>query len=392
MLTSFEKGIIALVKSGLTNEQAALPQDFDIECIYPVAAMHQVRALMFCGAVASGIDSGCPVMKRLFDGLYSELLSSERQREQYTKLTALFEENAIDYMPLKGVLLKELYPQPEMRCMGDIDILVKPSQYEKIEKILIDLGCEHRVDSDHEYIWRTQDGVSLELHKRLIPSYNKDYYAYFGDGWEIAKKADENGFLYKMTPEDEFVYLFTHFSKHYRDGGIGIKHLTDLKVYVDKVNPDIEQIAEEMKKLGLYEFFQNVLRTIAVWFDGAEGDAKTDLVTKTVIESGVYGLSRNKAASSVLREAANGVQDRSAARLFRMLFLPYKAMCEKYPYLKKYPVLLPIAYVVRIADAVFNKPKRVSANIKYIKATTSQRVDEYERSLKEVGLEYNFKE
>ena len=392
MLTSFEKGIIALVKSGLTSEQAALPQDFDIECIYPVAAMHQVRALMFSGAVASGIDSGSPVMKRLFDGLYSELLSSERQREQYTKLTALFEENAIDYMPLKGIILKELYPQPEMRCMGDIDILIKPSQYEKIENILIDLGCEHRVDSDHEYIWRTKNGVTFELHKRLIPSYNRDYYAYFGDGWERAIKTEENGFSHRLSPEDEFIYLFVHFAKHYRDGGIGIKHFTDLRVYLDKVDPDRELIAEELKKLGLYEFFQNVLRTIAVWFDGAEGDAKTDLVTKTIIESGAYGLSRNKAASSVLREAANGVRDKSTARVFKMLFLPYKAMCEKYPYLKKYPVFLPIAYAVRIVDVVFNKPEKISANIKYIKATTPQRVDEYERSLKEVGLEYNFKE
>lgn len=392
MLTSFEKGIMSLVKSGLTNEKAVLPQDFDIECIYPVAKMHQVRTLMFCGAVASGIEQGHPVMKKLFEGLYSELLSNERQIEKYSKLTALFEQNCIDYMPLKGIVLKELYPQPEMRCMGDIDILIQEPQYERIEKILTDLGFEHYIDSDHEHIWCTKDGVSLELHKRLIPSYNKDYYAYFGDGWERVTRADENSFMYRFSPEDEFVYLFAHFSKHYRDGGIGIKHFVDLKVYLEKVNPDREYIAEEMKKLGLYEFYLNIVHTMDVWFDGAEGDAKTDRVSKTIIESGVYGLSRDKAASSVLRETANGVQDKSTTRVFKLLFLPYEVMSERYPYLKKYPILLPIAYVVRVVDAVFNNPNRITANINYIKATTPQKVDEYERRLKEVGLEYNFKE
>ncbi len=391
-MTSFEKGVICLVRSGLTNEKAVLPQDFDIECIYPVAKMHQVRTLLFCGAVASGIEREHPVMKKLFAGLYSELISNERQTEKYNKLTALFEENAIDYMPLKGFRLKDLYPQPEMRCMGDIDILIQTSQYEKIEKILVDLDFEHCVDSDHEFVWRTKDGVTLELHKRLIPSYNEDYWAYFGDGWERAKKADENRFLYRLSPEDEFVYLFAHFSKHYRDGGIGIKHFADLRVYLEKVNPDREYISEELKKLGLYEFYLNIVRTMKVWFEDGEGDEKTDLISKTLIESGVYGLSKYKAAATVLRKSAKHPQSTTNARVVERLFLPYETMCERYPYLKKYPVLLPIAYIIRVGDAVINKPDKIAMNINHIKATTPQKIAEYERRLKEVGLEYNFKE
>ena len=392
MLTDFEKGIICLVRSGLTNEKAVLPQGFDIECIEPVAKTHQVRTLVFCGAVASGIEREHPVMRKLFSSLYSELVLSERQAGCYRKLTASFEENSIDYMPLKGILLKELYPQPEMRCMGDIDVLIRTSQYERIEKILVDLGFEYGVDSDHEVIWHSKDGVLVELHKRIIPSYNKDYYAYFGDGWERAKKADENGFLYRFSPEDEFVYLFAHFSKHYRDGGIGIKHFVDLKVYLDKVNPDRDYITEELKKLGLYEFYLNVLNTIDVWFDGTEGDEKTDRVTKTIVESGVYGLSEHKAAAALLRKSTQGIQNKPNTRMFKRLFLPYGAMCEKYPYLKKYPFLLPFAHIIRIADALINKPGKIAQNINHIKATTPQKVEEYERRLKDVGLEYNFKE
>ena len=389
MLSNFETGIIRLINSGLTAEKAILPPDFNLEHLYPIAKMHQIHALLYCGAIACGIKQEDPVMQKPFKGLYSELLTNEKQLNKYHELTALFEEKQIDYMPLKGVLLKELYPQPTMRCMGDIDILIRPSQYQKIKSLLPSLGFHHVVDSDHEYIWRTDDDISLELHKRLIPSYNKDYYAYFGDGWEKAKK--EQGTLYTLSPEDNFIYLFTHFAKHYRDGGIGIKHFVDIKLYLEKQKPDQAYICEEFKKLGLYEFYLNVADTIDVWFNGAEGNEKTDLISKTLIRSGTYGSSQGKAAASVLREAAQHPQRKTRFKWLRDLFPPYRAMCEKHAYLKKLPFLLPIAYLIRIAAIVLT-PKKITKYLNHARAKTPHKVEEYERHLNAVGLAYHFKE
>lgn len=36
-----------------------------------------------------------------------------------------FDAGGIDYMPLKGSILKDLYPRHEMRMMGDADILIR---------------------------------------------------------------------------------------------------------------------------------------------------------------------------------------------------------------------------------------------------------------------------
>jgi len=52
---------------------------------------------------------------------------------------------------------------------------------------MADLGYEELYESDHELVWN-HDLMRIELHKRLIPSYNKDYYQYYGDGWQLAKK------------------------------------------------------------------------------------------------------------------------------------------------------------------------------------------------------------
>ena len=386
MLTDFEQGVICLVRSGLTNKKADLPEKFDIEGMYSVAKLHQIRVLMLCGTVVLGLDKENPEIKRLEKGSYNEVIANERQLKKYRQLLEMFENEKIDYMPLKGICLKEMYPQTEMRSMGDIDILIRPEQYEKIEKILHSMDFEFVADSDHEYIWRTADNVTLELHKRLIPSYNKDYCEYFGDGWSKAKKVGEC--KYKMTAEDEYLYLFVHFAKHYRDGGIGIKHLADLWVYEKSVPLDIDYITAELEKLGLLRFYKNIKEVLNVWFEEGTHNDITEMISKVVIESGAYGQrERSILASNVRKKAANIRPSRTKSFMIK-LFLPYKNMCVKYPYLKKCPILLPIAHVIRITDAIINKPSKIAMHANDIKTASPKKVEQYEKELLLVGLEF----
>ena len=116
------------------------------------------------------------------------------------------------------------------------------------------LGYAEKVESNHEYIWH-KAGSYIELHKRLIPTYNKDYYSYFGDGWRLAKLKD--GTRFSMTDEDQMVYLFTHYAKHYRDAGIGIRHIVDLWVYRNN-KPNLNE--EYIKCYGDEESARDALR------------------------------------------------------------------------------------------------------------------------------------
>ena len=141
-------------------------------------------------------------MKMLFQHYCRSLQHSEGQMKAVEQLCEAFDAEGIAYMPLKGCLMKRLYPSPELRPMGDADILIRPEQYERIRLVVEKLGYDEQVESDHELIWHRKD-LNLELHKRLIPSYNRDYYRYFGDGWNLAKV--ERGTRYMMTCEDEYI-------------------------------------------------------------------------------------------------------------------------------------------------------------------------------------------
>jgi len=48
------------------------------------------------------------------------------------------------YIPLKGCLVKEMYPKPEYREMSDLDILVKRGDAAKLKPVMESLGyqCE----------------------------------------------------------------------------------------------------------------------------------------------------------------------------------------------------------------------------------------------------------
>lgn len=59
-------GVIALVKSALTNEKIPLPEDFSILEAAKISTKHRIESLIYYGAVNCGIPKDDPVMKKLF--------------------------------------------------------------------------------------------------------------------------------------------------------------------------------------------------------------------------------------------------------------------------------------------------------------------------------------
>lgn len=393
MMDSQQTGIILLIKSAILGRNYSLPKDFDLDSAATVARKHQISALFYYGALNCGFSQDLPAMNRLFTGTCRLITVSEQQMYAINAIFAAFDENRIDYMPLKGTLLKKMYPKSEMRSMGDADILIRTEQYDKIVPLMQKSGFNEQLESDHELIW-DKNGIHIELHKRLIPSYNKDYYEYFGDGWRLAKPAFEDGTRYAMTPEDEMIYLFTHYAKHYRDAGIGIKHIVDLWVYKNSVKKlDNEYILKELGKLRLDVFYKNTMRTLDVWFDDAAPDDVTEFITRIIFNSGVYGTHEAHLLSEAVKISKQTGTAKSvrAKKIIQLVFLPYESMCKKYPVLEKAAILLPIMWVVRWFDVLLFKRKNIKKNSDDLKVMSAEKIDDYQNALNFVGLDFNFK-
>ena len=59
----------------------------------------------------------------------------EIKKEMVNDISEILSKSEIRHIFIKGTAIKELYPQPELRTSGDIDIYVKADDFETAEKV-----------------------------------------------------------------------------------------------------------------------------------------------------------------------------------------------------------------------------------------------------------------
>ncbi len=388
------KGMLLLIKSALADKPFALPEGFDFANAVKASHKHQIQVMIYLGALNCGISNKSSEMEDLKLYFYSLMLKNQKQLSKLDIVINEFEKNNIDYMLLKGTVLKKLYPFPEMRSMSDADVLIRQEEYfDKIKPVMLDLGFSDSGESDHEFMWKSPD-LYLELHKRIIPSYNKDFYEYFGDGWRLAD-SNENC-RYFMKKEDEYIYIFTHLAKHFRDGGIGIKNFTDLWIYRTKYTDlNFDYILEELEKLSLREFYTNIEHTLDVWFDNKEPDEISDYITSYVFESGAYGSLKNREIASRVKDmqvSGGNAKNSINKHILNKIFPSYQVMSKNYRTLNKAPYLLPIFWIIRLLQLILFKRDNIKNASKRINLLNSDDINNFDEILNTLGLTFNFKE
>lgn len=383
-MNDMQKGVITLIKSAITEEKLPLPQNFSIAEAYDFIIKHRIMLLAYDGAVRCGISKNEPAMQKLFGFYIQGMMHSEKQMNAVNELYSAFEKNGIDYLPLKGCNMKQLYPKPELRVMGDADILIKREQYEIIKSTVEKLGFCGGEEITHHFVWGCAN-LHLELHTMPMPRNYKIFYDYYGDGWSRAVKTKTNRFEYSR--EDSFIFLFVHFAKHYLDGGIGLRHVTDLYVFLKKYpEMDFGYIEEETKKLGLEKFYKNIILLIENWF-GEGNKATEETVEAFILESGNWGEFESHAlANSARNSKGKKIGNEKLKYIFRTVFPGTEGLDEKYHWAEKSPLLLPFAWAKRGFDVIFFRRERVSRKLRYIETIDAGKVEIYLEKLKKAGF------
>lgn len=386
-----EKGILLLVKSALNGKKYNLPDGFDFSEAYQTAKSHQILPLIYYGAMNCKLNSNADEIHQFFLGTCVAISYNENQLFEENQLFDAFDNDNIDYMPLKGAIIKHFYPKPEMRIMSDLDILIRTEQYEKIIPIMESLGYSFKGETEHELAWK-KNNIKVELHKCLVSKRNQDICGFFDNIWDNAKC--KSGNQYVMSNEDFYIYLFIHFVKHYRAGGIGIKHMTDLWVCKNALAVDETYIDKKIKALGLKEFYLNINYTLSVWFGSSDSNSLTEYITDVIFNSGAYGKINDIAVAQMARRSQkNGnIKNARISDIIYLIFPKYGDMCYKYPALKKKAFLLPYFWFLRWMKAIFIKRKNIVININSRKNISDKNIHTYEESLKYVGLSFKLNE
>ena len=378
--------LLALVKSALTGTGPEVFPDVNWQQLYELAAFHSITCLI--ASAADKIDMPTNIRDKIVQDQTFAIYREANQELMVSKLLDDFETAGIDHMPLKGFILKHMYPSIEMRNMCDVDILIHQEEIDKIAPIMERNGFSFEKDSPHEFVFAS-GVVTVELHKSLVPNYNKDLYSYYGDGWRLAKLEDGFKYRYELSFEDFYMYNIVHTANHYLNGGTGIRQIADIYVMRKNdtfTNADKEYIKRELQKLGLDRFAEILIKLCNVWFGNVSYNEETEQMAKYILNSGVYGIKDRADRSKIYRASEHGSYGAAKAKGFmKMLFPKREGMVNRYPILREKPQLYPLYIVYRWFDVLFNRRYNIKKNIES-NMISDEQVDAFARHCEQMGL------
>ncbi|MGE5653940.1 MAG: nucleotidyltransferase family protein [Bacillota bacterium] len=390
MSISVEGGyLIQLLSSVLHGSQPPQPTaGLDWGKLYRVAAFHRVTAMASYAIDRLPIDEQ-PGSELLGRFRTDRSVAVAREANQHVHLEQLLEalrSSSIACLPLKGCILKELYPSAEMRFMVDVDLLIDDQQIEEVKGIMSGLGYELRSQGETHDLYLKPPFMTVEIHRQLMPE-RVTYRNYFQSVWSRVGTDDRRCYL---SDEDFYIYLIAHLAKHWTSGGMGIRSIMDVWLYTRRYREltHNEYTRAELQSIGLRTFAENVERLGQVWFGDEPGDQWHEEMTDFVIASGSAGTRQN----AIIMEAAKDSKDEApfalarCASLLRLLFPPLKMMWVGYPYLHRLPVLLPLAWVCRGVKSVLIKGKNTAQVLGRALSVTESEIAGMRTFHKKMGL------
>ena len=277
-----------------------------------------------------------------------------------------FEAAGIWYMPLKGAILKDMYPAIGMREMSDIDILIDPERMEDADGIMREMGYEDEGDNGAHCGYHKEPVYNIELHRKLFFSVvsDKKIYTHYKNEKEMLMPDENSLFGYHFSDEDFYIYMIAHEYKHYSGGGTGLRSLLDVYVYCTKEGGDLDwnYIRSELEKLELKEFEEKNRSLAMALFGGNVLSEEQKKMLDYFLSSGTYGTITNKVANAL--EEKGGGFGAKVRYVFRRLY-PEKKVVERYfPTFARYPVLMPFLPVYRLIRSAGTKNSRVKSELK----------------------------
>lgn len=329
-----------------------------------------------------------------------EIALYSRRAEQMNQLICHMDENQIDHLLFKGVIVKDYYtPCPELRTFGDVDFVIRKKDRLKCDELMKKLGYEPHNEWEPVYSY-TRGTEYYEIHTDIMEvdvSDKANYREYYSHIWEhvVKRSQDTESYTYEFTPEFHFLYLLTHIAKHISVSGAGIRMYMDIAFFIRNFGDTIdwEWIAEQLKILRFEDFANITLNAVEDWFGVPSplplrklSDEIMEDFTVFTLEGGVFGkVGRDRSVVFLKQQNRNEESVSRFKTLIFHIFPPVSNLENRYTYLRKHHWLLPVAWIHRILgnhDSWF----RYADHAKGIINADTDEVLKLKRIYKEIGL------
>ncbi len=366
------KDVIYLAYCGVTERRAdeARVRNMDITAVYEAAKKHMLTAICAMALESAGVRD-----KRFTQEMGKAIRKNVQMDIDRAQIFERFEAEKIWYMPLKGSLIKDLYPKYGMRQMSDNDILFDSTRAEDVRVIMESLGftAEHFGHGNHDVYFK-RPVSNFELHTGLFgASHDPVIYGYYKNIRSVLIKDEGNAYGYHFSHEDFYIYLTAHEYKHYSGGGTGLRSVLDTFVYLTKFGGslDMEYIRGECEKLGIAGF-EAESRSLAMNLFGAKKlTDENKKMLRYIVFSGTYGNIGNSVNNRVAKYGS-GKLAKMKYTLGR-LTVPisessprYSAMQSFYPWFYEKKYRIPLLFFYRLMRGLTVTRKKAVSELKVL--------------------------
>lgn len=271
---------------------------------------------------------------------------------------------------VKGQLCSRLYPLKDHRISADDDLLIPDGEFMACHEQLLTNGLTTDTPVDElstaDEVSYTKNGSPLyiELHRHLFDS-SEDTHDELNHFFTDLKPIEVDGFL-TMPPHEHLLYLVLHAYKHFVRSGIGLRQFCDIGLWAREYHDEIDwqRLHEQCESVHAATFAAAAFRIardyLGIDFDlPMPWDASIDVepLLHDTLCGGVYGSNDLTClhSSTVTLNAVKASRTGEKSSVLSTVFPKREYLERRYPYLKKRPYLLPVAWVQRIAHYASEK-------------------------------------
>ena len=334
-------------------------QQINLDALFIVARRHKMLALTAAALEKIGI------MNADFQRASAKAKGIDLMFDaEYKRISRALKEEGIAHLPLKGLVIKRLYPAIGLREMSDMDIYFDSAYCLRVREIMESSGYQCKIFSkSNEDVYRKPPLYIVEMHRELFSddSPAPQLAPYFNKLQILNRPRAE------LSLEETYIYLISHLYMHYLTSGTGIRSLLDIYVFLKHYRErlDFSCIEHELRLLDM-DGFEQKTRELALKFLSLALLSREEIdELNYYIDSGVYGT-KNLYYKNRIAESVKGRRFGGKLHYIHGRFTVTPKMIRDDPFYSRHPGLAPLMSVTRPIKALVTKPKKIKYELKVL--------------------------
>lgn len=369
-LTATERQFLHIAKAAVSGGDFPA-ESVDWPAVFALAGQQKLLPILFeavrkMPAAEENVALFAVTKQQVIGQVLNQTVRSAEFSDLYHKLRSA----GLHPIVVKGQLCSRLYPLKDHRISADDDLYISDAEFMACHKQLLanglttDTPVDELATADEVSYTKNGSPLYIELHRHLFDS-SEDAHDELNHFFASLKPVETDSFL-AMPPHEHLLYLILHAYKHFVRSGIGLRQFCDIGLWAREYHTEIDwqRLREQCESVHAATFAAAAFR-IARDYLGIDFDLPTPWDASIDVEpllhdtlcGGVYGsndLTRLH-SSTVTLNAVKASRTGEKSSVLRTVFPKREYLERNYPYLKKRPYLLLVAWAQRLAHYVGEK-------------------------------------